>query len=181
MRYPFLALLAAGPAHGYELKQEVEQRFGRLLPPLNAGQIYTTLGRLERDGLVRGDRVEQNGRPNKRVYALTDAGRSSLEEWLAEPAPGTRLKDEFFMKLVLAGFTGVADPKLLIERQRREYLQSLRDLDQLADARRGDGDPATELLIEGAALHLQADLKWLDLCDLRLSDQEASDGSSSRG
>jgi DNA-binding PadR family transcriptional regulator len=172
MRYPFLALLAAGRAHGYELKQAFETRFGHLLPPLNAGQIYTTLGRLERDGLVRADHVEQDGRPNKRVYELTDEGRSALADWLAAPAPGARLKDEFFIKLVLAGLTGVADPKALIERQRREYLQSLRDLDELAAAR-GNGDAAAELLIEGAALHLQADLEWLDLCDQRLIDQEA--------
>lgn len=181
MRYPFLALLATGPAHGYELKHAFEERFGHVLPPLNAGQIYTTLGRLERDALIRGDRVEQDGRPNKRVYELTDEGRRVLADWLAEPAPGTRLKDEFFMKLVLAGLTGVADPKTLIERQRREYLQSLRDLDQLASERRGNGDPATELLIEGAALHLQADLEWLDLCDQRLIPQEAPNGSNPRG
>jgi DNA-binding PadR family transcriptional regulator len=173
MRYPFLALLASGPAHGYELKQAFETRFGHLLPPLNAGQIYTTLGRLERDGLVRADHVEQDGRPNKRVYELTDEGRTALAEWVAAPAPGTRLKDEFFMKLVLAGLTGVAEPKALIERQRREYLQSLRDLAELAAARRGNGDPTAELLIEGAALHLQADLEWLDLCDQRLISQEA--------
>ena len=85
------------------------------------------------------------------------------------------------MKLVLAGLTGVADPKALIERQRREYLQSLRDLDELAPARRGNGDAAAELLIEGAALHLQADLEWLDLCDQRLTDQEAPNGSNPRG
>jgi DNA-binding PadR family transcriptional regulator len=179
MRYPFLALLASGPAHGYELKQELEQRFGRMLPPLNAGQIYTTLGRLERDGLVRGDRVEQDGRPNKRVYELTEDGRQALADWVASPAPGTRLKDEFFMKLVLAGLTGVADPRALIERQRREYLQSLRDLTELAS--RGDGDPAVELLLEGAALHLKADLEWLDLCDQRLTPQEDSNGSNPRG
>jgi DNA-binding PadR family transcriptional regulator len=177
MRYPFLALLAAGPAHGYELRQAFEERFGGLLPPINAGQIYTTLGRLERDGLVAGDDVAQNGRPNKRVYALTEDGRRALAEWVAAPGPGAKLKDEFFVKLVLAGVTGVADPRALIERQRREYLQSLRDLDQLAVERRGNGDPTVELLIEGAALHLQADLKWLDLCDQRLIPQEASDGS----
>ena len=63
------------PAHGYELKQALEQRFGAVLPPLNAGQIYTTLSRLERDGLVDDDAVAQNGRPNKRVYRLTEAGQ----------------------------------------------------------------------------------------------------------
>jgi DNA-binding PadR family transcriptional regulator len=177
MRYPFLALLASGPAHGYELRQAFEESFGGLLPPINAGQIYTTLGRLERDGLVAGDDVAQNGRPNKRVYALTDEGRDVLAEWIAEPAPGTKLRDDFFVKLVLAGLTGVADPRALIERQRREYLQSLRDLDRLAAERGGAGDTAVDLLIEGAALHLQADLTWLDLCDQRLIPQEASDGS----
>ena len=180
MRYPFLALLASGPAHGYELRQAFEERFGGLLPPINAGQIYTTLQRLERDGLVSVDDVTQNGRPNKRVYDLTDGGRAALAEWIAAPAPGARLKDEFFIKLVLAGLTGVAEPKALIERQRREYLQSLRDLDRLAAEREG-GDPAAELLIEGAALHLQADLQWLDLCEQRLIPQEDTDGTDPRG
>ena len=79
MRFPLLALLANGPAHGYELKQAMEQQFGLVLPPLNAGQIYTTLSRLERDGLVDDDPVAQNGRPNKRVYQLTEAGRIALD------------------------------------------------------------------------------------------------------
>ena len=83
MRFPLLALLAQGPAHGYELKQALEQRFGAVLPPLNAGQIYTTLSRLERDGLVDDDAVAQNGRPNKRVYRLTDAGQAELRGWVA--------------------------------------------------------------------------------------------------
>src|SRR3954465_8940802 len=101
MRYPLLALLANGPAHGYELKQALEQRFGAVLPPLNAGQIYTTLSRLERDELVQDDAVEQNGRPNKRVYDLTLKGREELNRWLVDATPATRLKDDFFMKLVL--------------------------------------------------------------------------------
>ena len=180
MRYPFLALLARRPAHGYELKQELEARFGALLPAINAGQIYTTLGRLERDGLVRGRGVAQDGRPNKRVYELTEEGRRTLAEWVETPAPGVRVKDEFFMKLVLAGATGVADPKALIDRQRREYLQSLRDLDRLAAGVSANGDPAALLLVEGAALHLRADLEWLDLCEQRLTPQEASDGTHPR-
>src|SRR3712207_5200692 len=127
MRYPFLALLAERPAHGYELKQALEQRFGSTLPPLNAGQIYTTLSRLERDGLVLGSDVPDDSR-QKRVYELTDDGRRVLAEWVDKPTPATRLRDEFFMKLVLAGDSGIADPRRLIERQRREYLQALRDL-----------------------------------------------------
>src|SRR5215218_2144875 len=127
MRYPFLALLAERPAHGYELKVGLERRFGAGLPSLNAGQVYTTLARLERDGLVIGGDAPEDAR-QKRTYRLTAAGRQALEDWVAAPAPATRLRDEFFMKLVLAGLTGLADPGALIERQRGEYLQALRDL-----------------------------------------------------
>jgi DNA-binding PadR family transcriptional regulator len=165
MRLPLLALLASGPAHGYELKQALEQRFGAVLPPLNAGQIYTTLARLQRDGLVDDDAVAQNGRPNKRVYRLTDEGRAELRDWIADSTPATRLKDDFFIKLVLARAAGIADPLELIDRQRSAYLQALRDLDDITA-----GDETAALLIEGAALHLEADLKWLDLCERRMTN-----------
>jgi DNA-binding PadR family transcriptional regulator len=167
MRFPLLALLAAGPAHGYELKQALEQRFGAVLAPLNAGQIDTTLQRLERDGLVDDDAVPQNGRPNKRVYRLTDQGRTELRSWVADSTPATRLKDDFFIKLVLAEAAGIADPLELIDRQRSAYLQALRSLDDVAAETNGDVTAA--LLVEGAALHLEADLKWLDLCERRLT------------
>jgi DNA-binding PadR family transcriptional regulator len=172
MRHLFLALLAARPAHGYELGSALEHRFGSLLPSLNAGQIYTTLARLERDGLVRGTDVAGDSR-GKRVYDLTTAGRDVLATWLNEPIPGARLRDEFFMKLVLASGAGLVSAKALIDRQRREYLQSLRDLGVHA----GTNDPVAALLVEGAALHLEADLRWLDLCEARLVEQEDGNGS----
>jgi DNA-binding PadR family transcriptional regulator len=165
MRFPLLALLAAGPAHGYELKQALEQRFGAVLPPLNAGQIYTTLSRLERDGLVDDDAVAQNGRPNKRVYRLTGKGELELKGWVADSTPQTRLKDDFFIKLVLARAAGIADPLELIDRQRAAYMQALRDLDDIRPV-----DDTAALLVEGAALHLEADLKWLDLCEQRMTN-----------
>ena len=172
MRYAFLALLGSQPRHGYELKLALDQIFDDALPPINAGQIYTTLARLERDGLVQSARVAQSSRPDKRVYELTPAGREALAAWLAEPAAGPQLKDEFFMKLVLArlpGIDGGHDPAALIGRQRRAYLQSLRDLADLAARKESDSNPTALLLIEGAILHLQADLKWLDLCEERLT------------
>ncbi len=168
MRFPLLALLATGPAHGYELKLQLEQRFGSVLPPLNAGQIYTTLGRLQRDGLVDDDAVAQDGRPNKRVYRLTTDGQHELDRWVEDATPTPRLKDDFFMKLVLARAAGIADPLALIDRQRGAYLQALRELDDVAAAL--DGDDTAALLVEGAALHLEADLKWLDLCERRMTD-----------
>jgi DNA-binding PadR family transcriptional regulator len=171
MRELFLALLAGDSGHGYELKQTLEQEFGQLLPALNAGQIYSTLARLERDGLIVGRDVAGDSR-RKRVYELTDAGRTALAHWIERPVPGTRLKDEFFMKFVVVASTGLAEPKTLIDGQRREYLQSLRDLDALLAAN-GKG-LAAELLVEGAVLHLRADLEWLDLIEQRLPVRETS-------
>lgn len=163
MRYPFLALLAEGPRHGYQLKQALEERFGAALAPLNGGQIYTTLQRLERDGLVKGEDVPGDSR-QKRRYTLTVSGAEALQDWVSTPTAATRQRDEFFLKLVLAGLSGIADPRMLVERQRREYLIALRLLAEQA----GSDDPVASLLAEGAALHLEADLRWLDLCETRL-------------
>jgi hypothetical protein len=84
---------------------------------------------------------------------------------------GTRLKDEFFMKFVVVASAGLAEPKTLIEDQRREYLQSLRDLDALLAA--NAKSVAAELLVEGAVLHAKADLEWLDLIEQRVTLREA--------
>ena len=175
MRSAFLALLARAPAHGYELKQAFDETFGGVWPPINVGQIYTTLGRLERDGLVRSVHVEQAHRPDKKVYELTDAGRAALEEWIDAPAEGPRLRDDFFLKVVLAqkaGLNSSRDPAGLIDRQRRRYLQELRDLNQIAARADASENRTAALLAEGAMLHLQADLKWLDLCDAELTRGE---------
>jgi DNA-binding PadR family transcriptional regulator len=169
MRELFLALLAGERGHGYELRQTLQQEFGELLPALNTGQIYSTLSRLERDGLVVGESVEGDSR-RKRVYELTEAGRAALTRWIQTPVPGARLKDEFFMKFVVIVSARLAEPKAVIERQRREYLQSLRDLDALLAA--NGKSPAAELLVEGAVLHARADLEWLDLIENRLIGRE---------
>ena len=167
MRHAVLALLADQPAHGYEIKRGLEERFGSVVAPLNAGQIYTTLQRLQRDELVADDAVAQSGRPDKRVYRLTVAGRQALEEWLGVPSAPTRLRDDFFMKLVFAQSLGLADPAELLARQRAAYLRSLGELERvLAD---GGADGTTALVVEGAALHLEADLTWLDRCEEVLS------------
>jgi DNA-binding PadR family transcriptional regulator len=172
VKYPLLALLAAEPAHGYELKQSFEARFGAVWPPVNIGQIYTTLQRLERDHLIRGSEVEQSGRPAKNVYEITEAGYRALAEWLRETTPGPRIRDEFFMKVVLARLAGIADPQAMLDRQRQAFLQELRDLNNVA-MQASNESTVTRLLIEGASLHLQADLKWLDLCEEALQKGES--------
>ncbi len=170
MRYPVLALLAQAPAHGYELKRSLDGQFGDVWPPINVGQIYTTLSRLERDGLVQGRDVSQSGAPNKRDYEVTDEGRALLEAWVHDASATPRLRDEFFLKLAMAKVAGVGDPMDLIERQRRRYLQALRDLENAASRSDGESDGMADLLVEGASLHLQADLKWLDACEQYFSN-----------
>ncbi len=166
VRLPLLALLAKEPAHGYELKNLLEQTFGEAYPSPNIGQIYVTLQRLERDGLVSSQDVVQATRPNKRVYELTPAGRDALTTWIEEPSDGPRVRDDFFMKLVLSPVAGATDRMALINRQRRHYLNLMRGLSGLAAA--SGGSRVSRLLIEGAMLHLQADLDWLERCQEEL-------------
>jgi DNA-binding PadR family transcriptional regulator len=166
MRLPLLTLLAKEPAHGYELKAQLERIFGEAYPSPNIGQIYLTLQRLERAGLVRGQDITQATRPNKRVYELTPAGQEAVTAWLEEPSKGPRVRDDFFMKLALSQLVGGTDRLGLINRQRRYYLAQLRALSQAAAAGGGGRIPA--LLIEGAVLHLEADLKWLERCQEEL-------------
>lgn len=165
MRSMLLALLAKESAHGYELKQALEQTFGSAYPSPNIGQIYVTLGRLEKDGLVRGQDVAQTNRPNKRVYELTPAGREALSDWIDEPSDGPRLRSDFFLKLALAPMTGTADRVALINRQRRHLINLMRGLSDPAER----DNPIAELLLEGARLHLQADLDWLGRCQEELA------------
>ena len=168
MRHIVLSLLADGPQHGYELRGRLEQVFAAVLPSVNPGQIYVTLQRLERDGSVVGVDVPGDTR-HKRVYELTEAGRAELDAWIDAPVTSTHLKDEFFMKLVLIGSRSRDTARRLIDVQRREYLQTLRDLDQLA--RSTSGDRVAGLLVEGAQLHVEADLRWLELCAERLVEE----------
>ncbi|MEU3844430.1 PadR family transcriptional regulator [Streptomyces sp. NPDC028635] len=171
MRLPLLALLARGPAHGYELKQDLEQLLGSAYPQPNIGQIYVTLGRLEKQGLIEGEEVEQSSRPNKKIYHLTDAGREALNTWFEDTEDEPRVRDEFFMKLALAPQTGLADQVALINRQRRQYLNTMRSLSKLAASESRENRIA-HLLIEGAMLHLQADLDWLERCQEELEELE---------
>ncbi|MEU7637328.1 PadR family transcriptional regulator [Streptomyces sp. NPDC039016] len=167
MRLPLLALLVSGPAHGYELKQALEALLGAAYPRPNVGQIYVTLGRLEKTGLIEGEEVEQPDRPNKRIYRITTAGREAVDAWFEDATVEPRVRDEFFVKLALVSRSGTADQGTLINKQRRHYLKRLRELSRLAASEDRDNRVA-HLLIEGAMLHIQADLEWLERCQEEL-------------
>jgi DNA-binding PadR family transcriptional regulator len=164
LKSALLGLLVLDPKHGYDLKNELEQALGGHWE-INFGQIYSTLARLERDGLVEVAEEDQDGR-GKKTYRITDMGRAELAAWFEQPVEKPRpLRDEFFLKLVIGRLSGRPDPARIIDRQRQAYLTQLRGLTALAARAE---DPTVELMAEGAILHLQADLRWLDLCDERL-------------
>lgn len=162
MRHVLLGLLAKEPAHGYELKRLLEERLGRLWPTVNIGQVYTTLRRLERDGLVRSAEVAQSDRRDKRVFELTAAGQDELDEWLGDTTVEVRVKEPFFMKLAVAANGAGRDPLVLIDRYRRALLRRLRQVQALDDA---GATPLERMVVEGAVLHLQADVRWLEACE----------------
>lgn len=163
MRDAMLALLAKEPAHGYELRQRIAAALGPAGEVLNPGQVYVTLARLVRSRLVQAEEVEQQDRPDKKVYDLTAAGRDRVAEWLSDVSWPKVAPIDFHLKLAAAADTGLADPISLVDTQRRELLRLLRDVQQLAltDPRNGSGS----LLLEGVALRLQADIRWLEACE----------------
>jgi DNA-binding PadR family transcriptional regulator len=158
-----LALLGPGPAHGYDVKRDHDAWFpdGR---PLAYGQVYATLSRLERDGLVEVVETRVDGGPERTVYALTPEGQGRLAEWLAEPAPVGGGADEIVRKTVAALRTG-GDPGPFLAAQRAAHLRRMREL---ADHPPED-DPAARLARDHVVAHLDADLRWLDLAVERLT------------
>jgi DNA-binding PadR family transcriptional regulator len=161
-----LAMLAKEPSQGYQLRARMNDALGPLGEALNAGQIYVTLGRLEKAGLVAVEEAPDAPGPadrDRKVYVLTAAGQQRVAEWLAEvswPRPDLA---EFHLKLVTAAAAGLADPISIVDAQRRELLRRLRDA-QRAQMAVPDGSDAA-LLLEGIVLRLQADLRWLEACE----------------
>ena len=163
--YTLLGLLSHYPRHGYDLKNAIEQALGGRRE-INFGQIYTTLSRLERDGLVTASEAE-DGR-GKRNYQITPKGREELEAWLNQTVKKNEaLQDEFIVKLIVRYLAGYGDALEIVARQRQTYLQQLQTFTSLASEEK-DNEPVVALLLEGAMLHLQADLRLLDLCDEQL-------------
>ncbi|HLV97083.1 MAG TPA: PadR family transcriptional regulator [Ktedonobacterales bacterium] len=162
LRYGILGLLAEEPLHGYQIKSRFEALLGRAWE-VNIGQVYSTLQRLERDGLIEA--VGERGDRGKLAYTLTAPGRTQLEAWLTEPeTEPAYLRDALFLKLLLLRRLAKGNVAVFIARQQRVYLQRLRDLAALERQARQDGRVDLVLLTKGAILHTEADMKWLDAC-----------------
>jgi DNA-binding PadR family transcriptional regulator len=168
VKHALLALLERRPLHGYGLKSEFEARLGQAWP-LNIGQVYTTLGRLERDGLVAPERAGDDG-GDRRAWRITGPGRAALAEWFSTPVPRDDLaRDELLVKVVAALDGGTERAVGVIRAQRTAVLELLqRHTRARADAsRRGDLPQllAADLKIASA----EAEAAWLDRCEARVT------------
>lgn len=153
-----LGILAEGPAHGYDLKREHDERFPAS-KSVAYGQVYSALARLEQQGLVEVVEVRQDGGPERTVYALTDAGAAALGSWLAATEePGSYAADELVRKTVTALLTGHDAPAFLA-RQREVHVAAMR---RLTAELRGAKTVGSEIAIDHARAHLDAELRWLD-------------------
>jgi len=160
LKYGVLGLLKGEPLHGYEVKNRFEAMLGGTWE-VNIGQIYTTLQRLERDGLVRP--IGRRGDRGKLQYELSPEGHKALDQWLAQPDSGPQqLHEDIYVKLLLATRIANGNLQQLLGRQKRAYLQRLRDLNRLEERARRDGRVDLARLVRGALLHTEADLKWMD-------------------
>ncbi|MET9301360.1 MULTISPECIES: PadR family transcriptional regulator [Micromonospora] len=159
-QHVLLGLLAAGPRHGYELKRAHDERLPRARP-LAFGQVYATLARLHRDGLVVPAGQERDGGPDRTAYALTDDGRAALDHWLGtvEP-PMPYVASTLFAKVVVALLVAdAAQARGYLIAQRRAHTQRLRELTALKTA---PGARLDEVVAaDFAVAHLDADLRWL--------------------
>lgn len=154
-----LALLAKEPSTGSRLRARLNDALGPLGEAMNDGQIYVNLSRLEKAGFI----ARQPSVAAGKVYELTAAGQDRVAEWLTEvswPKPDLA---EFHLKLVAAAQAGLADPIGIVDAQRRELLRRLREVGRAAMVE-PEGSQAG-LLLEGIALRLQADLRWLEACE----------------
>jgi DNA-binding PadR family transcriptional regulator len=161
----FLGLLERGASHGYDLKHEYDACFG-LDRPVAYGQVYATLARLLKGGLVTVDAVEPGEGPERKRYAITDAGVADIEQWLSTPeAPQTYLHSVLYAKVILA-LRSRRSATAVLDAQRATHLQAMRELTR----RKAAGDLADQLICDHALFHLEADLRWLELTSARLDE-----------
>ena len=161
IRHGLLAILADHPAHGYGLKSSFEENTAGAWP-LNVGQVYTTLGRLERDGCVEPLSTEEEAR---NAWKITRRGRTELADWYDSPVDDRPPRDELIIKLLLASADSGTDVQQVLQCQRGATMQRLQEYTR----RKREADPDSELpwilLLEALILKTDAEARWLDLCE----------------
>ena len=169
VRQGLLALLADGPMYGYQLRGEFEARTGATWP-LNVGQVYTTLGRLERDGLVAATDSDAEGRVR---YRITSAGREELATWFSSPVDrAAPPRDELAIKLAMAVTVPGVDVQAVLTQQRAATVRALQDYTRLKATLPAVPETAAELswqlVLESLIFDADAEVRWLDHCETRV-------------
>jgi DNA-binding PadR family transcriptional regulator len=158
-----LGLLERRPSHGYDLKRDYDAFFGRG-KPLPFGQVYSTLGRLARDGKVVISEVGPGEGPDRKRYVITDVGATEVDTWLTEPVePEPHLQTVLFAKVVLALMLGRSAEHYL-DAQRAAHLQRMRELTEI----KRTGGLVDVMLADHGLFHLEADLRWIETTVARL-------------
>jgi DNA-binding PadR family transcriptional regulator len=166
VRFGVLALLSEEPRHGYELKTAFERRTGGEWA-INIGQIYTTLQRLERDGLVES--IARSDDVSRVDYRITAAGREQLDRWFETPVmPDGAPREELTIKVLLAVASSDVDVSRVIQSQRRASVQQL----QAYTHRKAHADPINDLtfllMVDALIYRTEAEIRWLDAAEARL-------------
>lgn len=181
IRQGLLALLSERPMYGYQLRQEFETRTGGTWP-LNIGQVYTTLNRLQRDGLVVETGRREDG---SLLYALTDDGQTEIARWWVTPVErGTPSRDELAIKLALAVTAEGVDVAAVVQRQRTESMRALQAYTRLkarVPEPPGPQDLAWLLVLDSLIFAAEAEVRWLDHAEQRIATTRAAEHGGTRG
>jgi DNA-binding PadR family transcriptional regulator len=170
IRYGLLALLQREPMYGYQLRTEFERATGGTWP-LNIGQVYTTLTRLERDDLIESHGEDEEGRSR---YSITAVGEEALASWFSDPVTSSdRPRDELAIKLALAVTVPGVDVRAVCQRQRQATITHLQSLTRLKHDSPGD-DLSWSLVVEALRFQAEAEVRWLDHCEATLARAAAS-------
>jgi len=165
VRFGLLALLDEAPSHGYHLKTAFERRTGGSWA-LNIGQVYTTVQRLERDGLVESI---DGGDDDRREYRITPAGREQLATWFDSPVVAEApARDELTIKVLLAVAAGDVDVTALLQRQRRASVEQLQAYTRRKAKAEPQRDVAFLILLDALIFRTEAEIRWLDACEARI-------------
>jgi DNA-binding PadR family transcriptional regulator len=163
-----LAILEERPTYGLDLKNQFEARTGGIFP-LNVGQVYTTLRRLQRDGLVE-TRSAEAAAESQKVYEITEAGRRQLADWFDRPAAaGSPSREELVLKLVMIARRDRTDAAGVIQNERRTAIELLQQYTRLKRDAPTDGDLGWLFLLDSLIFAAEARVRWLDSCEARLA------------
>jgi DNA-binding PadR family transcriptional regulator len=170
LRHALLALLSEGPSYGWKLRHDFEERTGDVWP-VNGGQVYTTLQRLERDGLIESDAAEAEGA--QQLFRLTGAGRAELGGWLQTPPDlSAPPRDDLVIKVMIAvGVPGI-DARGVLQVHRRHLVEVMREYARVKEA--APGEVRLAMMADSEVFRLDAQVRWLDSVESRLAHETAA-------